>query len=87
MYEMGYDDMLCPHCNGKLIETNEPYVQWKYECQQCGRVWFVLDDVYWLAGYDAAGHVYKIEDGKIEEVRDKVLWEQLWNRVREMLRK
>jgi len=76
--------MKCPHCKGNLKEVNKPWVKWKYECQRCGRVWFVLDGIYWLAGADAGGHIYKIEKDRVEEIRQtNPLWKKLWDRVRQ----
>ena len=73
----------CPHCKGDLKEVDTSYLAWQYECLRCRRAWIVLDDVYWLAGFDAGGHIYKIQKGQIEEVRaSNPLWKQLWDRVR-----
>jgi len=76
----------CPHCKGELTKTNERYRQWQYECKRCGRAWIILDNKYWLAGFDAAGHVYEIDkNGKFidhNSFRDEKLREELWNRVR-----
>jgi len=75
--------MNCPHCKGDLVEAPE-FVQWKYECKRCSRAWIILDEVYWLAGFDAGGHIYKIENEKIEEIRGtNPLWKELWERVKQ----
>jgi len=73
----------CPHCKGELVVAPD-YVKWQYECQRCRRVWIILDELYWLAGFDAGGHIYKIsKKGNIEEIRQiNPLWEKLWDRVR-----
>lgn len=76
--------MKCPHCRGELVEEKAKYVQWRYVCKRCQRVWIILDDVYWLAGFDAGGHIYKIENEKVEEIRDtNPLWKELWERVKQ----
>ena len=74
----------CPHCEGELVKA-EKYLGWQYECKRCGRVWIVLDGIYWLAGFDAGGHVYEIRDGVVidhNSFKDEELREKLWNRVR-----
>lgn len=76
--------MKCPHCGGELVEEWAKYVQWKYVCGRCSRAWIILDKIYWLAGFDAGGHIYKIENGKVEEIRDtNPLWKELWGRVKQ----
>ena len=73
----------CPHCGGELKEQKAKYIQWQYDCMRCGRAWIILDEIYWLAGFDAEGHIYKIENEKIEAVRTSTpLWKELWDRVR-----
>ena len=74
----------CPHCKGDLVKAKE-YLEWQYECKKCGRAWIVLDNIYWLACFDAGAHVYKIEHNKVEDLnsfRDTELRKKLWNRVR-----
>lgn len=79
---MRYREGTCPHCRGSIKAT--PNAGWNYVCCQCGRVWIIIDKIYWLAGFDAGGAIYKIERGKMEEVREfDPLWEQLWNKYRE----
>jgi len=68
----------CPHCRRGI--------SWQYLCSLCGRGWIVLDNKYWLACFDAGGHVYEvIKDGEIidhNSFKDEKLRKRLWDRVR-----
>jgi hypothetical protein len=76
----------CPHCQRGALKQVPAYYGWQYECTVCGRGWVVLDRKYWLACFDAGGHVYEIEaNGNIKDrngFRDNKFREELWDRVR-----
>ena len=76
----------CPHCKGELRNKSFQKMQWKYVCLRCGRVWIILDDKYWLAGFDAGGSVYELDkNGEFinhNSFQDEKLREKLWDRVR-----
>jgi hypothetical protein len=80
----------CPYCGrGNITKVKEPFLDWQYNCDVCNRGWIVLDDKYWLACFDAGGHIYEItmKNGRIEIIdhngfRDEKLRKELWDRVR-----
>jgi len=75
--------MKCPHCKGELEEA-PPFVNWKYTCLRCRRAWIVVGD-YWLAGFDAGGHIYRVKNGKVTEIRrNNPLWQELWDKISEI---
>jgi len=57
----------CPHCHhGTLKDERGKGYGWHFSCQGgCGRVWIILDEKYWLAGFDTAGEIWEIREGKI----------------------
>lgn len=75
----------CPHCRRGAIKSVNPIYGWQYECTVCGRGWIVIDGKYWLACFDAGGHVYEIEaSGNIKDrnsFRDVEFRQQLWDRA------
>lgn len=81
---MRYREGTCPHCRGPIKKVDN--ASWQYLCLQCGRVWIILDGKYWLAGFDAGGHVYEITSkGELidhNSFRDEELREKLWDRWR-----
>ena len=75
----------CPHCHyGTLVDERGKGYRWSFACRGCGRVWIILDEKYWLAGFSASGEIYEIKDGKVVKgLRDyDPLYERLWDRVR-----
>jgi hypothetical protein len=77
----------CPHCRrGDLKDEREKGYGWSFICSVCSRAWIVLDDKYWLAGFDAGGHVYEVTaDGQVidrNSYKDDEFRRNLWNMVR-----
>jgi hypothetical protein len=77
-FKVRYVEGTCPHCRGPIKAT--PNAGWNYVCCQCGRVWIIIDKVYWLAGFDAAGEIWEIKYEEMERINDyDPLWKQLWD--------
>jgi len=85
----------CPYCHGDLTDKIPKELKCDYNCTQCGRTWNVIDVeerhgifTYWLAGYDAAGTVYKMKDGKvvkkltIYKPEEEAIIRELWEKVK-----
>jgi uncharacterized protein YbaR (Trm112 family) len=73
----------CPHCKGELVVAPQ-FVYWHYECERCGRAWFVVDNL-WFALFDAEGHVYCRTDGKFERISNHTEIKKLWEEVEKRL--
>lgn len=75
----------CPHCHYGTLEKETRGGGWDYICSGgCRRVWIILDEKYWLAGFDAGGEIFEIKDGRIiRQILDSdPLWKKLWDRYR-----
>lgn len=80
-FKLDYKEGTCPHCRGLMNKVEN--AEWQYACCQCGRCWIIiklLDKIYWLAGFDAAGEIWEIKYEEKERINDyDSLHEKLWD--------
>jgi len=54
--------MICPHCGGKVKDTDKSWCSYDKDCTRCGRGWRIDEAGTWHALFDAGNAEYSAKD-------------------------